>query len=291
MSLSLDDLLVILASVDSVSCAPEGSDHYSLFFLLDRKKLDKEVLIEDQEALLSALRESLQRLKEIDDKEAYFKSRHPGASASDCIGFLYEQIKQLKAGPTGLHRDIGAKLYEATIAHLQELHGRREAADKDAYKRREEAAEQAREKRKEYERQNANRERAENASYRSRQKYEHAFNEKARATSEEELRKRFEEVFLHINSKFQNAFNENMRSWNDAYKRAGGFNQKTPPPKTPGAKQKWYEILGVSPGADKATIKSAWRALAKKHHPDRAGGSNESMTRINAAKDEGLGGL
>ena len=54
--------------------------------------------------------------------------------------------------------------------------------------------------------------------------------------------------------------------------------------------RKWFEILAVPAGADKAIIKSAWRQLAKRYHPDRAGGSHERMAAINAAKDAGLAG-
>lgn len=51
---------------------------------------------------------------------------------------------------------------------------------------------------------------------------------------------------------------------------------------------KWWEILGVSQNANKATIKSAWRKLAQRFHPDRQGGDPKKMAEINAAKDEGL---
>lgn len=42
--------------------------------------------------------------------------------------------------------------------------------------------------------------------------------------------------------------------------------------------------MGLSPGADRATVKSARRKLALIHHPDR-GGEKDTLARINAAAD------
>ena len=49
----------------------------------------------------------------------------------------------------------------------------------------------------------------------------------------------------------------------------------------------WHAVLGVPPGADRATIEAAWRHLALVNHPDK-GGDDKAMARINAARDEGL---
>jgi curved DNA-binding protein CbpA len=42
----------------------------------------------------------------------------------------------------------------------------------------------------------------------------------------------------------------------------------------------FYEVLGVPPDADEATIKHAYRRLAAKHHPDRDGGSEEEFKKV-----------
>jgi curved DNA-binding protein CbpA len=44
-----------------------------------------------------------------------------------------------------------------------------------------------------------------------------------------------------------------------------------------------YRVLQVVPEADHEVIRAAYRALARKYHPDLAGGSKEQMAAINAA--------
>ena len=42
----------------------------------------------------------------------------------------------------------------------------------------------------------------------------------------------------------------------------------------------YYEVLAVERTIDAAGLKSAYRKLAMEHHPDRNGGSEESMARF-----------
>jgi molecular chaperone DnaJ len=42
----------------------------------------------------------------------------------------------------------------------------------------------------------------------------------------------------------------------------------------------YYDVLGVDRGVDAAGLKSAYRKLAMEHHPDRNGGSGESMAKF-----------
>ena len=39
----------------------------------------------------------------------------------------------------------------------------------------------------------------------------------------------------------------------------------------------FYQLLGVGPGSDEGALKAAFRAFAKKHHPDRIGPGGEAM--------------
>src|SRR5574339_899905 len=49
--------------------------------------------------------------------------------------------------------------------------------------------------------------------------------------------------------------------------------------------QDYYELLGVARGADDASIKAAYRRLAKEHHPDRKNGCKESEARFKAINE------
>ncbi len=49
--------------------------------------------------------------------------------------------------------------------------------------------------------------------------------------------------------------------------------------------QDYYELLGVSRGADLHTIKAAYRKLAKEHHPDRHNGCSQQEARFKAISE------
>lgn len=49
----------------------------------------------------------------------------------------------------------------------------------------------------------------------------------------------------------------------------------------------WREILGLRDPVSVADVKSKWRELSRKHHPDQ-GGSEDQQARVNRAKEEAL---
>jgi molecular chaperone DnaJ len=51
------------------------------------------------------------------------------------------------------------------------------------------------------------------------------------------------------------------------------------------SKRDFYEVLGVDRGADDEALKKAYRRLAMKFHPDRAGDDSESETQFKEAKE------
>ena len=50
-------------------------------------------------------------------------------------------------------------------------------------------------------------------------------------------------------------------------------------------KRDYYEVLGVDKNADDATLKKAYRALAKKYHPDMNPGDKEAEQKFKEASE------
>jgi len=52
---------------------------------------------------------------------------------------------------------------------------------------------------------------------------------------------------------------------------ADGDDDERPGKKSPGDRQRLYDVLGVAKDASADEIKRAWRRMAQKHHPDKGG--------------------
>lgn len=50
----------------------------------------------------------------------------------------------------------------------------------------------------------------------------------------------------------------------------------------------WTDVLSLPRDAKRADVEAAYRRLASQRHPDKAGGSHEAFTELNAARDEAL---
>lgn len=50
-------------------------------------------------------------------------------------------------------------------------------------------------------------------------------------------------------------------------------------------KRDYYEVLGVDKSADEATLKKAYRALAKKYHPDMNPGNKDAEVKFKEASE------
>ena len=54
------------------------------------------------------------------------------------------------------------------------------------------------------------------------------------------------------------------------------------------SKRDYYEVLGVPKTADDATIKKAYRTLAKKYHPDANPGDAEAEKKFKEASEQNI---
>lgn len=57
------------------------------------------------------------------------------------------------------------------------------------------------------------------------------------------------------------------------------------------APEQWWQVLALQPNATVDDINAAWRNLAAAAHPDRPGGSDAAMARVNAARDTAIASL
>lgn len=244
---------------------------------------------------LAELVEHLGRLHFYESLKAQFSNPdEKGATAADCISFLNNEL--IHTSPLGLEGTIRRRFFTTIIKKLTELQEWRVFVDRERFEN----------LRKEQQRQKSQYEESLRQQQRTNEearRYEKEQRQKRRPPPGfEETKRAFEEIF---GSSFRDAYNnqtfyrgfggarqqqqENTFRWSqqqDSASWGNNSNRKT------SETRKWWEILGVAANANKATIKSAWRRLAKLYHPDRCNDPNagKRMAEINAAKDEGLAG-
>lgn len=56
----------------------------------------------------------------------------------------------------------------------------------------------------------------------------------------------------------------------------------------PTAERNWWDVLQVPRQSTREAVKTAYRGLASKHHPDKPGGSHSKMAELNAAQESAL---
>jgi DnaJ-domain-containing protein 1 len=211
---------------------------------------------------------ALKRLQKFDAMEQQFAKARPGASVPDCIGWLQTERQRVSVNfDSPIERKLVLGMYDAIIAHLNELHGRRQFVDADAEAARRKAHEENIRKQQEFKAQNEAREKAQ------QQQQQEKIEEILRKMREAESFTAFKSFF---NGFYGRAFYEGLHG------------RPFPPPRNG---TKWWEVLGVTVTATKDEINKAYRKAAQQCHPDKPGGSTEKMSQLNAARDEALAGL
>lgn len=251
---------------------------------------------------LAATKEHLGKLAFFEELVSKYSNPDVGGStAADCISFLRNELKNLIFS-NSLESTLKRSFFETIIEKLNELGQWRTFVDAARFERmrkeQERAediraqAEYARRRHEEEMRKERDRQRKRESSFKDEWAewgpYRSPFeDEKERKRYEDLFRKAQEEMFRHGPFGFrggQDQYRQQQQQGPHQQYRQRTRNDRVRP------KGNWWEILGVAPNSTKATIKSAWRKLAKQFHPDRAGGDPVKMAEINAAKDEGISG-
>jgi len=253
---------------------------------------------EAQAGVKRSLLKALRRLKELDDLTARYRAApgdRSGATVADCMSFVANELNHI--APGGLDATMRRRYYQTILEKLTELQAWRGTLDAERFaeqeRRAREQAEAIRRQKEQYERYSA--EWKQRFTDSMNQQYEEVLKgtygkrkgqagqqQQSQGFSADDLKKAWE--------RFKSSLDGPDFDY-DAYQKEYYYQRQAKDKPQPDLRgKKWYEILGVPPTADRATIKSAWRQLAKRYHPDKVGGSNERMAAINAAKDVALAG-
>jgi DnaJ-domain-containing protein 1 len=270
--------------------------------------------------IAQVLLDAIGRLLYFDQVTADYSSPdRKGTTPADIIAFINNELKHVHSG-FDMESNMRRRMFNETLQKLTELGVWRAAVDAERFRK----AQEAERKRQEDLAERTRRAHEENAEHMRRQQ---EFERRQREKAEKERRESragadrpaggkagpnpFEGMF---DEDFTNAFYEGM-SKGDRHRQyygfgsafggadfAGNSNDRKRQERQNGPKARhkerepWHVVLGVPPGSDKATIKSAWRKLCSKWQPRTNAEAleverTEMMKKINTAKDEGLKGL
>jgi DnaJ-domain-containing protein 1 len=314
---TLEQLIGFLEStVETKAFRSKDGSRTRLEFLIDNERLAAigASCYATGTQVAEALREALERLRYIDSvTKDYADIDTKGTTAADCQAFIANELKHVP--PThGLETTMRRRMYNATLQKLVELGVWRAAIDAKRFQNQREAERkrQQEQRARDEEILRARREWEENIRRHEERMKEKAEREarESQAGSDRGRGKKFSfgDGFEGFGADFASAFGfDRGRSWRDYYEQMygysdpfGGTNSSQREQSKTKASHKgrapWYQVLGVQPNADKATIKSAWRKLASKYQPRTSAQAldkerTEKMKEINTAKDEGLKGL
>lgn len=269
--------------------------------------------------IAKVLLDAIGRLLYFDQVTAdYANSDKKGTTPADIAAFINNELKHVHSG-FDLQSNMRRRMYNETLQKLTELGVWRAAVDAERFRK----AQEAERKRQEDLAERTRRAKEENAEHmRQQQQYERRQREKAereqresRAGADRKARPNsfegmFNEDFAYQNAGFRSQFEEAMRQQKqrDHWSAFSGFGfgnadfagfrqqQQEKPKARHKEREPWHVVLGIPPGSDKATIKSAWRKLCSKWQPRTNADAldterTEMMKKINTAKDEGLKGL
>jgi hypothetical protein len=321
---TIDDLLRILANA-TLTATPVDS-HYStspqmiLNLGFSRSSLGESAVyvFENPSLILQQLSELLKQL--LDAKvdmslEGAYRDRTV-KSIEDCIAFMQQELRQDTASLGTLYTKMRRDHLTDAICYLRELDRRRrdiderqaKAAQREAAERVRKAADEEikRREREEEERDRKDREgqeakrrkwAREEEEERKRRSSKTSDSGYARGSKEEAMWNAFRAAggFEGFTARkdFKDAFEQTFGygNYKDQYDE---FKRSTPPPSSPG-KRKWFEVLGVKPGASRDEIRKAARAKTGALHPDKPGNRTPDklaeLQAVNEAKAEGLGGI
>lgn len=236
---------------------------------------------------LASLKKHLGQLYFFEEMTKKFQDpKMGGATAEDCAAFINNEIRHCDTH--GVEGNLRRRMYETVHAKLMELRAWRIFVDTERFN---DLREQARKRAEEERQREWERKQQEDIRRKAEAKWQSAFedamNDAMGGAPPPGGSFRYEDLEEMIrNFRFHYGGGRADSSFRDAFR---SRERPDPPPQKPKPRGAWHEVLGVPVGANKATIKAAWRRLCKINHPDR-GGSHERMAEINAAKDEGLAG-